>query len=96
MLFALYFAGNTITALNGSGRAPEALSLERVSELTLFDANAVTVPGACAGWFDLIARHGTWQMADILAPAINLAENGFEVQPVTAHFQSARLPAFDL
>ena len=90
--FALYFAGDTITALNGSGRAPEALSLERVSELTLFDANAVTVPGACAGWFDLIARHGTWQMADILAPAIDLAENGFEVQPVTAHFWSAGFP----
>ena len=89
--FALYYADG-ITALNGSGRAPAGLSLDRVSALSLYDANAVTVPGACAGWFDLIARHGSMPMRDILAPAIQLAEKGFEVQPVTAHFWDAGLP----
>jgi len=90
--FALYYSNGAVTALNGSGRAPAGLSLDRVSELSLYDANAVTVPGACAGWFDLIARHGSWRMPDILAPAIRLAEDGFEVQPVTAHFWSVGLP----
>src|SRR5262249_2844556 len=49
-------------------------------------AHTITVPGACAGWFDLIARHGTMPMAQILAPAIELAETGFAVGKVTAHF----------
>src|SRR5262249_11478398 len=43
-------------------------------------------PGACAGWFDLIARHGTLPMATILAPAIELAEAGFAVGEVAAFF----------
>jgi gamma-glutamyltranspeptidase / glutathione hydrolase len=90
--FALYFSRGELTALNGSGRAPAALTRDRVTELSLFDANSVTVPGACAAWFDFIARHGSLPMREILAPAIRLAEEGFEVQPVTAHFWARGLP----
>ncbi|MBK8422260.1 gamma-glutamyltransferase [Candidatus Villigracilis saccharophilus] len=92
-MFALYYDAHTkqITALNGSGRAPSALSLERlqkenIKELPPFHPYTITVPGACAGWFDLIEKHGTLPMSQILAPAINLAENGFPVAPITAHF----------
>jgi gamma-glutamyltranspeptidase / glutathione hydrolase len=46
----------------------------------------VTVPGACAGWCDLVERHGSMPMADVLAPAVRLAEEGFAVGEVTAHF----------
>ncbi len=80
-----------VTALNGSGRAPAALSLERLEKeglsggLPPFHAHTITVPGACAGWFDLIERHGSLSMAEILAPAIRLAEEGFPVSPITAH-----------
>jgi gamma-glutamyltranspeptidase/glutathione hydrolase len=91
-MFALYYSANTkrVTALNGSGRAPAALTLDRLkneglSTLTPFHAHTVTVPGACAGWFDLIARHGSLSMADILAPAIRLADEGFPVAPITAY-----------
>lgn len=92
--FALYYEAVTgrVTALNGSGRAPAALSLERLrqegfgSELPAFHAHTVTVPGACAGWCDLIARHGRLTIARVLAPAIRLAEEGFPVSPVTAYF----------
>lgn len=95
--FALYYDAATaaVTALNGSGRAPARLTLDRVhallreqqlAELPPFHAHTVTVPGACAGWFDLIARHGTLPMATILAPAIELAESGFPVGEITAHF----------
>ena len=79
-MFALYFSADTkrVTALNGSGRSPADLSLdtlkkEGLSTLTPFHAHTVTVPGACAGWFDLIARHGSLSMSEILAPAIRLA-----------------------
>ncbi len=92
-MFALYYDAKTkqVTALNGSGRAPAALSLERlqkenIKELPPFHPYTITVPGACAGWLDLIEKHGTLPMQQILAPAINLAENGFPVAPITAHF----------
>jgi gamma-glutamyltranspeptidase/glutathione hydrolase len=92
-MFALYFDAGTkqVTALNGSGRAPSALTLERLkkeglSTLPPFHPHTVTVPGACAGWCDLIAKHGSLSLTDILAPAIRLADEGFPVAPITAHF----------
>jgi gamma-glutamyltranspeptidase/glutathione hydrolase len=96
-MFALYFDADSkrVTALNGSGRAPSDLSLDRLKKeglladaLPPFHAHTVTVPGACAGWCDLNARHGSLSMADILAPAIRLAEEGFPVAPLTAYFWS--------
>jgi gamma-glutamyltranspeptidase/glutathione hydrolase len=93
-MFALYFDAQTkqVTALNGSGRAPAALTLERLKkegitsdELPMFHAHTVTVPGACAGWCDLIEKHGSLSMAEILAPAIRLAGEGFPVSPLTAY-----------
>jgi len=93
-MFALFYAAQTrqVTALNGSGRAPAGLTLELLrregldSGLPPFPPHTVTVPGACAGWCDLIARHGTLSMADILSPAIRLAEAGFPVAPLTSYF----------
>jgi gamma-glutamyltranspeptidase/glutathione hydrolase len=94
-MFALYYSADTgkVTALNGSGRAPAALTLDRLKNegllaetLPPFHAHTVTVPGACAGWCDLIARHGSLPLTEILVPAIRLAEEGFPVAPLTAHF----------
>src|SRR5215468_7479034 len=84
-------ADGAVTALNGSGRAPARLTIERLrhelmTELPPDHAHTITVPGACAGWFELIARHGTLAMPAILAPAIELAEGGFAVGEVTAHW----------
>jgi gamma-glutamyltranspeptidase/glutathione hydrolase len=94
--FALFYeaASGQVTALNGSGRAPAGLSLDLVARQGLiregqmppYHAHTVTVPGACAGWCDLIARHGSMPLGAILAPAIGLAEEGFPVAPLTAYF----------
>jgi gamma-glutamyltranspeptidase/glutathione hydrolase len=92
-MFALFYDAETrrVTALNGSGRAPAALTLDRLkkeginSELPPFHVHTVTVPGACAGWFDLIEKHGSLSMREILAPAMRLAEEGFPVGPITSH-----------
>jgi gamma-glutamyltranspeptidase / glutathione hydrolase len=97
--FALYYEAATgrVSALNGSGRAPGALTIDLVRRQGLvredaggagladpFHAHAVTVPGACAGWCDLLARHGSLGIADALAPAIRLAEDGVPVAPLTS------------
>ena len=94
-MFALYYSADTkqVTALNGSGAAPAALTLDRLKNeglladaLPPFHAHTVTVPGACAGWFDLIKKHGSFSMADILAPAIRLASEGFPLAPLTSYY----------
>src|SRR4030042_23131 len=64
--FALYFEASTgqITALNGSGRAPAGLTLERLQKEGLGDSlpplhpYTITVPGACAAWAALPAHPG--------------------------------------
>jgi gamma-glutamyltranspeptidase/glutathione hydrolase len=96
--FALFYEAKTkqVTALNGSGRAPAALTLDLIirqglanSHLQIsnpYHAHTITVPGTCAGWCDLIARHGSMPMSDNLAPAIDMAERGFPVAPTTAYF----------
>ena len=90
-MFALFYDAATggITALNGSGRAPATLTLERIRairELSPYHPYMITIPGACAGWCDLIERHGSLQLVDILAPAVRLAEEGFPVAPLTSYF----------
>ena len=92
-MFALFYDSKTkvVSALNGSGRAPSALTLERlkkegIKELPPYHPYTVTVPGACAGWCDLIERHGTLPLADILAPATSLAEEGAPIAPNTSYF----------
>lgn len=92
--FALYYQADTqqISALNGSGRAPAALTLDRLQEAGLMPAwpphhpLTITVPGACAGWCDLHERFGRLPLTQVLAPAIRLAEQGFPVSPITAYF----------
>jgi gamma-glutamyltranspeptidase / glutathione hydrolase len=91
--FALYYDAESrkIQALNGSGRAPQALSLERLCregfgrELLPFHSYTVTVPGACAAWCDLVQTLGRLEMNQVLAPAIRLADEGFPVAPIVAH-----------
>ncbi len=92
--FALFYEGASgkIRALNGSGRAPGRLTLDLLKEqgfsksLPPLHAHNVTVPGACAGWCDLVERHGSLDMHRTLAPAIRAAEEGFPVAPITAYY----------
>jgi gamma-glutamyltranspeptidase/glutathione hydrolase len=96
-MFALFYEAGTgkITALNGSGRAPAALTLGLLDGtpgaiqegvLQPYHPLTITVPGACAGWCDLVERHGSMSLSKIFAPAVRLAEKGFPVAPITSHF----------
>ncbi|UXY14610.1 gamma-glutamyltransferase [Chitiniphilus purpureus] len=42
---------------------------------------AVGVPGTVRGWHDALARYGTMDFAQVLKPAIKVAERGFSVGP---------------
>lgn len=76
-------------ALNGSGKAPAAANVDwfieqGITEIPLDSPHAVTIPGAIAAWTKLLADHGTRSLADVLAPAIRFAEEGYVVQPRVA------------
>lgn len=96
-VFILYYDQKTrnIFALNGSGRSPLTLSLERLEnegfqEIPPYHPYTITVPGACDAWFTLNEKFGNLPIASILSPAINLASKGFPVSPITSYFwQSA-------
>ncbi|HEY7131421.1 MAG TPA: gamma-glutamyltransferase [Candidatus Limnocylindrales bacterium] len=70
------------TALNGSGRAPAAadpaaLRTGGLATLPYRGPLTVTVPGAVRSWGDAHARHGRLSPSEVLAPAIQLARDGF-------------------
>ena len=79
-------------AFNGSGRAPLGLSsnwlLERgISEIPQQSPHSVTIPGAVDAWVQLSNDHGRLSLADILAPAITYARDGYPItQRVASDF----------
>jgi len=99
--FALVYNAETraVEGINASGRAPGALTLDAARgasppgapSLPPLSAHCVTVPGAAAGWCDALERWGSgkFRLADVLAPAIELARDGFPVAPLTAHSWAA-------
>lgn len=95
-LFALFWDAKQkrVRAVNGSGRSPKALSLAKAYELGISgqripyeNANAVTVPGAAAGLVDVHATFGGGKLSlsEVLAPAVQLAEDGFPVHQMSSY-----------
>ncbi|MBN9888887.1 gamma-glutamyltransferase family protein [Salipiger abyssi] len=89
--FALYAPkGGKVQALNGSGRAPAAATVEALKTAGLTDEipqtspHAVTIPGAISAWCRLHADHGSLPLDRLFARAIHYAENGFPVTPRVA------------
>ena len=46
-----------------------------IKQIQVTTPHAVTVPGAIDGWATLLRDHGTMSLADVLAPAVDAAEN---------------------
>ena len=85
-----------LKGLNASGRAPAALSRDyfarkKITKMPEFGMESVTVPGAFDGWVTLWEKYGTLKFADLLAPAIECAENGFPVMEKTAEDWNAEV-----
>ncbi|KAF8458163.1 nucleophile aminohydrolase [Terfezia claveryi] len=88
-----------VHSLNGSGRSPTALTLPHAlstipssslstshNHIPHSHVHAVTVPGAAAGWCDTVEKFGSGKLTlgQILAPAIELAEEGVPISYVSA------------
>ena len=81
--------GRQLHGLNSSGTAPAAWTRDYFlrkhgDKFPMRGWDSVTVPGAVAGWVALSERFGKLPFADLLAPAIELAERGYGVGVVTA------------
>jgi gamma-glutamyltranspeptidase / glutathione hydrolase len=89
-LFALVWDGKRLHGLNGSGRAPAALTAAGVRRggrrsIPLRGWLPVTVPGAPRGWRDLHERFGRLPFEDLFGDAIEYADRGYPVTPTAAH-----------
>ena len=94
-LFAIYYEAKSkkLYGLNAGGWAPTGLTpafLRSKGQTRMPGSGiySVTVPGAIKGWEMMRARFGQLSMADILAPAIYYAEDGFPVTDVVARYWS--------
>jgi len=97
-MFAIVYWAKTkeLKGLNASGRAPHALSLDyfaknNIKRMPEFGMTSITVPGAVDGWTTLRDKYGTMKLADLLAPAIGYAENGFPVMEKAAEDWNAEV-----
>lgn len=78
-----------LVGLNGSGRAGRKASLDYfkqrgLEEIPIQGPLPVTVPGALHGWCTLLEKYGTMSLEQVLAPAIEYAEQGFPVSEIIA------------
>lgn len=90
-VFALFWSAREqrLRGLDASGRAGSLATPDTIRALGLDDvpyrgAASITVPGALSGWAALLDEYGTLTLAEALAPAIDIAQNGFPVSPIIA------------
>ncbi|SAL46248.1 gamma-glutamyltransferase [Caballeronia sordidicola] len=100
--FALVWDGKKLHGLNSSGVAPVAWNLDYFKRkygenngLAIQPKRAwdtVAVPGAVAGWEELHAKFGKLPFADLMAPAIEIAERGHAVATIVQRKWAAAVP----
>ena len=98
--FCLLWDGKTLHGLNASGRAPQAWTPAYFKRKHGADAqtppkrgwDSVTVPGAVAAWVAMSERFGKLPFADLMAPAIQIAERGYAVPVVVQQKWAAAVP----
>ena len=100
--FALVWdpAERRLHGLNGSGRSPAALTIERVGAeghagMPQRGPLSVNVPGAVDAWDLLLGRFGRRSLADALLPAATVADSGYELTGITARAIGSSLNFFD-
>jgi gamma-glutamyltranspeptidase / glutathione hydrolase len=98
--FAIVWDGKALHGLNSSGPAPASWTVEHFVRKYGPDAtnppkrgfDSVTVPGAVASWVALSERFGKLPFADLLEPAIDIAERGYLLPVVVQRQWVAAIP----
>ena len=90
-LFAIVYEAKTgkLYGLNASGWSPAALTADALlakgmSKMPAKGIHSVTIPGTVDGWDKMLKRFGRKSFADVLAPAIAFAEDGFPVGEIVS------------
>jgi gamma-glutamyltranspeptidase / glutathione hydrolase len=95
--FAILWDGHSLHGLNASGVAPAAWNpayfrRKHGEAMPTRGWDTVTTPGAVAGWVALSERFGRLPFADLLEPAIELAERGHGVGRIVADKWARQVP----
>ena len=111
--FLLYYEAATgqVTAIDNYAIAPKAASpdmyepddaagpMEAVDLTNRVGYLSVGTPGALKAWCHALEKHGTMDLAEVMAPAIRYAEGGFKASPYLCYWINeerehiARFPA---
>jgi gamma-glutamyltranspeptidase / glutathione hydrolase len=75
-----------VHSYNGSGRAPQAATVEwylehKMNSIPATGPHSVTVPGSIDAWATILGDHGKFGLDTLLQPAIKAAEEGYVVAP---------------
>jgi gamma-glutamyltranspeptidase/glutathione hydrolase len=98
--FCILWDGKELHGLNASGRAPAAWTPEYFRRKYGQDVatppkrgfDAVTVPGAVSSWVAMSERFGKLPFADLMQPAIEIAERGYLLPVVVQQKWAAATP----
>lgn len=98
--FAILWDGKQLQGINGSGHAPAGWTPEYFRRKYGQDTakppkrgiDSATVPGAVGTWVALSERYGKLPFADLLAPAIEIAERGYLLPIVVQQKWDAATP----
>jgi len=101
--FCILWDGQRLHGLNASGRAPATWTPEYFKGKYGADARSLpmrgwdsaTVPGAVASWAALSAKFGRLPFADLMAPAIDIAERGYAVPTIVQQKWANAVPVLE-
>ena len=97
--FCIVWDGKALHGLNASGRAPQSWTPQYfhnkypgTNTPPKRGMDSVTVPGAVASWVTLSERFGKLPFAELMQPAIDIAERGYLLPPIVQQKWEAATP----
>jgi gamma-glutamyltranspeptidase/glutathione hydrolase len=84
--------GLDATGRSASAATPEAFEKRGLKHMPATGVLTVNVPGVIEGWHQLLTRFGTMSLANVMAPAIAIARDGFPVTELMAASWTDNVP----